>query len=132
MFEHRHEPLLPARVFYLRLLACLGLALAIITFALGLGVAGYHFIADLPWIDALLNAAMILTGMGPVDVLRSDAAKIFASLYALFSGVVFISLMGLLLSPIAHRVLHKFHLSDEDLNKRKDEKDADSPEREKP
>ena len=132
VFEHRHEPLLPARVFYLRLLACLGLALAIITFALGLGVAGYHFIADLPWIDALLNAAMILTGMGPVDVLRSDAAKIFASLYALFSGVVFISLMGLLLSPVAHRVLHKFHLSDEDLNKGKDEKDAATPARKKP
>ncbi len=127
MFEHRHEPLLPARIFYRRLLTCLALALAIIVFALGIGVAGYHFIAGLPWIDALLNAAMILTGMGPVDVLRSDAAKIFASLYALFSGVVFISLMGLLLSPIAHRVLHKFHLSDEDLNKDKDKGDDDPP-----
>ena len=119
MFEHRHEPLLPARIFYLRLLACLGLALAIIAFALSIGVAGYHFIAGLPWIDALLNASMILTGMGPVDVLQSNAAKVFASLYALFSGVVFISLMGLLLSPIAHRVLHKFHLSDEDMSEKK-------------
>ena len=117
MFEHRHEPLLPARVFYLRLLACLGLALIIIVIALSIGVLGYHFIAGLGWIDALLNAAMILTGMGPVDVLRSDAAKVFATLYALFSGVVFLSLMGLLVSPVAHRVLHKFHLSDEDLNK---------------
>ena len=119
MFEHRHEPLLPARIFYLRLLACLGLALAIIAVALSIGVAGYHFIAGLHWIDAVMNAAMILTGMGPVDVLRSDAAKVFASLYALFSGVVFISLMGLLLSPIAHRVLHKFHLSDEDMSEKK-------------
>ena len=68
-----------------------------------IGVVSSHFIAGLPWIDALLNASMILTGMGPVDVLRSKAA--------LFSGVVFISLMGLLLSPIGHRVLHKFHLS---------------------
>ena len=97
----------------------MGLALVIVTGALSIGVAGYHFIAGLPWIDALLNASMILTGMGPVDVLRSNAAKIFASLYALFSGVVFISLMGLLLSPIAHRVLHKFHLSDEDMNDKK-------------
>jgi hypothetical protein len=116
VFESRHEPILPARIFIRRMLVCLGLALAIMAGALGIGVAGYHFIARLPWIDALLNASMILTGMGPVDVLRSNAAKVFASLYALFSGVVFISLMGLLLSPIAHRVLHKFHVSDEDLN----------------
>ena len=122
MFENRHESLLPARIFIRRLLVCLGLALAIIAIALSIGMAGYHFIAGLPWIDALLNASMILTGMGPVDVLQSNAAKIFASFYALFSGVVFISLMGLLLSPIAHRVLHKFHMSDEDLNEKGAEK----------
>ena len=126
MFENRREPILPTRIFIRRLLACLGLALAIIAAALSIGVAGYHFIAELPWIDALLNASMILTGMGPVDVLPSNAAKVFASLYALFSGVVFISLMGLLLSPIAHRVLHKFHLSDEDMNDKKSRKGADS------
>lgn len=119
MFESRHEPILPRRIFIRRLFICLALALVIIAAALSIGVAGYHFIADLPWIDALLNASMILTGMGPVDVLPSKAAKVFASFYALFSGVVFISLMGLLLSPIAHRVLHKFHLSDEDLNRGK-------------
>jgi hypothetical protein len=118
VFENRRDPILPTRIFIRRLLVCLGLALAIIAVALGIGVAGYHFIARLPWIDALLNASMILTGMGPVDVLRSNAAKVFASFYALFSGVVFISLMGLLLSPIAHRVLHKFHVSDEDLNEK--------------
>jgi len=116
VFESRHEPILPTRIFIRRLLACLGLALIIIFVALSIGTCGYHFIAGLPWIDALLNAAMILTGMGPVDVLRSNHAKLFASAYALFSGVVFISLMGLLLSPIAHRVLHKFHLSEEDMN----------------
>ena len=109
----------------------MGLALAIMAVALGIGVAGYHFMAGLPWIDALLNASMILTGMGPVDVLRSNAAKVFASLYALFSGVVFISLMGLLLSPIAHRVLHKFHLSDEDLNN-ESRKDGDSRDQDTP
>jgi len=115
VFESRYEPILPTRVFIRRLLTCLGIALLIIAFALGIGVAGYHFIAELPWIDALLNASMILTGMGPVDVLKTNGAKVFASLYALFSGVVFISMMGLLLSPIAHRVLHKFHVSDEDF-----------------
>jgi hypothetical protein len=119
VFESHREPILPTRIFIRRLLACLALALAIMTVALSIGVAGYHFIAGLPWIDALMNASMILTGMGPVDVLRSNAAKVFASLYALFSGVVFISLMGLLLSPIAHRVLHKFHLDDEDMNEKK-------------
>ncbi len=119
MFENRYEPILPTPIFIRRLLRCLGLALVIIAIALSLGVTGYHFIAGLTWIDALLNASMILTGMGPVDVLKSNAAKVFASFYALFSGVVFISLMGLLLSPIAHRVLHKFHLSDEDMNDKK-------------
>jgi len=128
VFESRQEPILPTRIFIRRLLACLALALGIIAVALSIGIAGYHFIADLPWIDALLNAAMILTGMGPVDMLASNAAKVFASLYALFSGVVFISLMGLLLSPIAHRVLHKFHLSDEDMNKEKSGKDPVSRE----
>jgi hypothetical protein len=125
VFESRREPILPTRIFIHRLLRCLGLALAIMTVALSIGVVGYHFIAGLPWIDALMNASMILTGMGPVDVLRSNAAKVFASLYALFSGVVFISLMGLLLSPIAHRVLHKFHLSDEDMNDKKSRKAVD-------
>ena len=126
MFENRRDPILPTPIFIRRLLVCLGLALAIIAVALSIGVAGYYFIAGLPWIDALLNASMILTGMGPVDVLRSNAAKVFASFYALFSGVVFISLMGLLLSPIAHRVLHKFHLSDEDMNDKKSRKDVDT------
>ena len=118
MFESRREPILPTRIFIRRLLRCLSLALGIVTIALSLGMAGYHFIAGLPWIDALLNAST-LTGMGSVDVLRSNVAKLFASLYALFSGIVFILIMGLLLSPIAHRVLHKFHLDDEDMNRKK-------------
>ena len=88
----------------------LGLALALLAAALLLGVAGYHFIAHLGWVDALLNAAMILTGMGPVAVLTSTAAKIFASMYALFSGVVFLSATGVVIAPVVHRVLHRFHL----------------------
>ncbi|HKE44812.1 MAG TPA: hypothetical protein VKB41_09790 [Steroidobacteraceae bacterium] len=87
-----------------------GVASAMLGAALLLGVAGYHFIAELGWIDALLNAAMILTGMGEIDPLRSDAAKIFASAYALFSGIVFLTAAGAILAPMFHRVLHKFHI----------------------
>ncbi len=104
-----------SRPFYHRFLLALGLASSLIGFSLGLGVLGYHFIAGFNWVDALMNAAMILTGMGPVNALNSDAAKVFASVYALFSGVVFISATGILLTPIFHRVLHRFHLEERDL-----------------
>jgi hypothetical protein len=79
---------------------------------LGIGIAGYHWIANLNWIDSLLNASMILGGMGPVDPLTGAGAKIFASLYALFSGLVFIGIMGIILAPIMHRMIHTFHVDD--------------------
>ncbi len=82
----------------------------IIGFCLGVGVLGYHVFAGLSWLDALLNASMILTGMGPVDPMKTTAAKLFASFYALFSGVAFISIIGVLLAPVVHRFLHRFHL----------------------
>jgi len=75
-----------------------------------IGILGYHFIADLAWIDALLNAAMILTGMGEIDPLRTNGAKIFAALYALFSGIVFLTAAGAILAPMFHRVLQRFHI----------------------
>jgi hypothetical protein len=106
----------PRRAFYHRFLIALGLASVLIAFSLGLGILGYHFIADLGWVDSLLNASMILTGMGPVDTLKTDGAKVFASAYALFSGVVFITATGILLSPIFHRVLRQFHLEQGDLH----------------
>ena len=115
MFEHRHQDILPLRLFVRRMFKCVVIALVLVAFALGLGVCGYHYLAGLSWVDAVLNASMILTGMGPVDVLHSDTAKIFASGYAIFSGLVFISLMALVLTPVAHRVLHKFHLAEEDM-----------------
>ena len=87
-----------------------GVSLAMIAGALGLGIGGYHWIAGLPWIDALLNASMILGGMGPVDRLETVAAKVFASAYAIFSGLMFISVMGVIIVPVLHRVLHRFHL----------------------
>ena len=103
------------RRFYGRLLRAGGVAGTVIGLSLGLGVLGYHLIAGFGWVDSLLNASMILAGMGPVGTLDSDAAKIFASAYALFSGVVFISASGILLSPVFHRVLHKFHIEQRDL-----------------
>jgi hypothetical protein len=87
--------------------------------ALSVGVAGYHWIAGLGWVDSLLNASMILGGMGPVDDLHTDAAKVFASLYALFSGLIFIAVMGIVLAPITHIVLHQFHMDEEDVLKKK-------------
>ena len=110
MFEHRTEALLPWRAFVVRIARQILISGCAVAVALGIGVVGYHALAGLPWVDALLNAAMILAGMGPVDVLHSPTAKIFAAGYALFSGVVFIAVAGLLLAPLFHRVLHHFHL----------------------
>ena len=103
------------RAFYHRYLRALGLSIGLLGSSLGLGVLGYHVTAGLNWIDSLLNASMILTGMGPVNPLTSTAAKLFASAYALFSGVVFITATGILLAPIFHRVLHRFHIEERDL-----------------
>ena len=91
------------------------IAFCLIVVALSLGLAGYHFIAGFDWIDSLLEASMILGGMGPVRELPNDTAKVFASVYALFSGVIFIALMGIILAPVAHRVLHKFHVDEKDV-----------------
>ncbi len=109
-FEHRQESLLP-RLLFLRRMARWGVVAGVVLMgSLALGVCGYHFIEGLPWIDALLNASMILGGMGPVDPLRSTGGKLFASFYALYSGLAIISVAGLLIAPLAHRLLHKFHL----------------------
>jgi hypothetical protein len=83
---------------------------AVILISLAVGVAGYHYLDGLPWVDSLLNASMILGGMGPVDPLRTTAGKIFASAYALYSGLALIAVVGLMLTPILHRVMHQFHM----------------------
>jgi hypothetical protein len=90
MFEHRTDPLLSRRWFLVRVVGFLALSAAVIGAALGIGVLGYHYLGGLPWIDELLNASMILGGMGPVDIIASDVGKLFASAYALFSGLLFI------------------------------------------
>ena len=106
----RHKTLPPTRVFALRLLRNLLYVSGLIAASLALGAAGYHQFAGLPWLDATLNAAMILTGMGPVNPLTTPAGKVFGIVYALFSGVAFLTMVAMLLAPAAHRLLHRFHL----------------------
>jgi hypothetical protein len=93
------------------------MALGLIALVLMIGIAGYHSLAGFSWIDSLLEASMLLGGMGPVNELPNDSAKIFASAYALFSGLIFIAVMGLVLSPVVHRILHKFHVDEKDVDK---------------
>lgn len=117
MFERKTEALLPLPSFVRRVIYSLLLAFCIVSVALAIGVLGYHSYAGLSWLDSILNASMILTGMGPVAIMSTTAAKLFASAYALFSGVVFLSAVALVLSPIFHRILHKFHLDESDEDK---------------
>jgi hypothetical protein len=111
-FEHRATPLLPRKVYYQRLARHALLGMMVILGMLGLGMTGYHVLEKLPWIDAFLNAAMILSGMGPVSTLQTDAGKIFAGCYALFSGLALVAILGIIFAPVVHRALHKFHLED--------------------
>ena len=113
IYEQAKHPLLDRPAFLRRVLNHSFLAFVMIALALGIGVLGYHWLGGLGWIDSLLNASMILGGMVPVDPLKSDAAKVFASLYALFSGLMFIGVASVMIAPFLHRVLHRFHL-DED------------------
>jgi hypothetical protein len=109
MFEHKEQPVISPRHFALRLLRCFGLSLVVVAFSLLLGSTGYHYLGELPWIDALLNASMILTGMGPVDPMKTTAAKLFATFYALYSGIAFLTMMAVILAPVVHRLMHKLH-----------------------
>jgi len=115
LFESRHEQLAPVNVYVRRIIASLAVGLGLILVALLIGIFGYHLLAGFGWIDSLLEASMILGGMGPVNQLPTDAAKVFASIYALFSGLILIALMGIILSPVAHRVMHKFHVDEKDV-----------------
>jgi len=112
MFEYYSKPLLPRELFLIRVFRYLGFTILLLGVSLGIGVVGYHFINELPWLDSLLNASMILTGMGPVDPMKNDAAKWFASFYAIFSGIAFLSTVAVFLSPLVHRFLHKHHLDE--------------------
>jgi hypothetical protein len=110
MYEHRNQPLLPRTAFLQRLASHVGIAIGIVSGSLVMGILGYHFLEGLAWIDALVNASMILGGMGPVDPLHTNAGKVFASFYALYSGIVFLVAVGIIFAPVFHRILHRFHM----------------------
>lgn len=110
VYEQKHHQLLPRKHFVRRVARHGVLAFGLAAIALAIGVAGYHYLNGEGWIDAFLDASMILGGMGPVGSLRNDAAKIFAGLYALFSGLVLIGIAGVMTAPFAHRLIHRFHL----------------------
>ena len=110
MFEQRRKPLLPRRAFYARMARSLALAIAIVAVSLGAGMVGYHGFEKLPWLDAFLNASMILSGMGPVATLQTAGGKFFAGCYALFSGLALITTLAVIIAPLFHRFLHKFHM----------------------
>jgi hypothetical protein len=109
-YEQSHQKLAPLSVFAQRVIGAIILACGVIAIVLFIGIAGYHWLGGLDWVDSLLEASMILGGMGPVNPIKTTGAKVFASGYALFSGLVFIGLMGIVLTPIVHRLLHKFHV----------------------
>jgi len=111
-FEHRHQPLAPRHVFVRRLFRFIGYAVIFLSVSLSLGVLGYHYICGLSWVDAVLDASMILAGMGPVSPIPNDAGKYFASAYALFSGVAFLTTFSIIIAPVLHRVMHRLHLDD--------------------
>lgn len=118
MFEHRRQLPLPPAEFARRQVTYVLIASVIVAVSLAIGTAGYHLTEGLPWLDAFLNASMILTGMGPVDRLHSASGKLFAAFYALYAGVVFLVSVGIVSAPIVHRFLHRFHLEMEEDDSR--------------
>ncbi|MEA3192341.1 MAG: hypothetical protein QOD26_674 [Betaproteobacteria bacterium] len=109
MYEHRADQLLPGRLFLRRLSLHAAAALLIVLASTGIGMAGYMYFEHLPWRDAFLNSAMLLGGMGPVDAPKTDGGKLFAGCYALYAGLVFLITVGVVLAPMLHRLLHRFH-----------------------
>jgi hypothetical protein len=109
MYEPKTRPPIPRRHFLIRVLRHAAAAVALLLLSLALGIAGYEHYEHLPWRDAFLNSAMLMGGMGPVDAPRTDGGKVFAGLYALYAGLVFLVASGLVFAPVVHRVLHRFH-----------------------
>jgi hypothetical protein len=119
LFERKTEKLILRKAFFYRIGTSVGIAAGIVCVSLGIGVVGYHVLERLPWIDSLLNASMILGGMGPVNQLQTAAGKLFASLYALYSGIVFLVTAGVVMAPVLHRFMHHFHLEEEDRKRQR-------------
>ena len=123
MFEHVSKPVLPRRQFHSRLMRAFLLGLGLIAFSLALGMVGYSFFfPKLDWADAFVNAAMILSGMGPLAVPETTGAKIFSGCYAIYSGLMLVMSAGVVFAPLVHRFLHKLH-ADEDDVREKNERD---------
>jgi hypothetical protein len=114
MYEKKSEQLATPAVFYRRMLYSIMFAFSVLAVCLVLGILGYHYTANIPWLDALHNASMILSGMGPVVTIETVSGKIFSSFYALFSGVIFITNIGIVLAPAAHRLFHRLHLEEDE------------------
>ncbi|MEI9810613.1 MAG: hypothetical protein WDO16_23595 [Bacteroidota bacterium] len=112
MYEHKKQKLAPVATFYQRVLKCILIAFGILMICLAIGIIGYHYTAGIPWLDSLHNASMILSGMGPVVEIKTTGGKWFSSAYALFSGVVFITNIGIILAPAVHRIFHRLNLED--------------------
>jgi hypothetical protein len=111
--EHKGSPLASLRVFLWRLGRNFVATLGIVAFSLTLGTLGYHYLGHVGWVDGFLNASMILTGMGPVDRMESTPGKLFAAFYALYSGLAFLTMIAVLITPIYHRFIHTFNLEAE-------------------
>lgn len=118
MYEHRTEPLLPFRAFLGRLATSAALGFAIVAVSLLAGMVGYHLIVGLGWIDAFLNASMLLGGMGPIDPPKTAAGKLFSGMYALYCGFAVLGIAGVVFAPVFHRFLHRFHLDAEGRTKK--------------
>lgn len=112
MFEQRNQRLLPQREFIRRLGWSVTIGAALIAFSLSIGILGYHWLCGLSWIDAFLDASMIMSGMGPLSQLSSTTGKLFAGCYAIYCGIALIGTTGIIFAPVIHRALHKFHLED--------------------
>ena len=120
MFEHRSKPLLPRLEFIKRMVFFSLLSAGFVTFSLLMGMVGYRIFENFSWVDAFVNAAMLMGGMGPVNELHTDAGKIFAGIYSMYCGLVFLIAVGFLIAPVFHRFLHRFHLEmDESISQKK-------------
>jgi hypothetical protein len=114
MYEHKRQPLATKKTFYKRVAWNVLIATGVLIVSLLIGIAGYHYTANIPWLDSLHNASMILSGMGPVVTIETTVGKCFSSIYAIFCGVVFISNIGIILAPTIHRIMHRLHMDEKE------------------
>ncbi len=114
MYEHKRQPLATKKTFYKRIAWNVLLATGVLVISLLIGIFGYHYTANIPWLDSLHNASMILSGMGPVVTIETVEGKWFSSIYSIFCGVVFISNIGIILAPTLHRIMHSLHMDEQE------------------